>query len=123
MVWIGVTARIMQIVSLNAHYDKRPTNALLARAVESCAQRGVSHLIYGQHIYNNKRDSSVTEFKKRNGFRQVLLPRYYIPLTSRGRLALTLGLHRGLKEKIPSRLRGILLSARTAIYQRTLNAR
>ena len=121
MVRVGPTARIMQIISLNAHYDKRPTNALLAKAVGTCAQRGISHLIYGQHVYDNKVDSSVTEFKKRNGFNQVLLPRYYIPLNQKGRLALSLGMHRGLKERLPSGLRDALLAARTAIYQRIAN--
>ena len=123
MVRVGSTARIMQIISLNAHYDKRPTNALLAKAIETCAQRGLSHLIYGQHVYDNKVDSSVTEFKRRNGFNQVLLPRYYVPLSQKGRLALSLGLHRGLKEKLPPGVRDTLLAVRTAIYQRMASPR
>jgi hypothetical protein len=37
MVYVGPTAQIMQILSKNAHADKRSTNALLAKAVEVCS--------------------------------------------------------------------------------------
>ena len=118
LVRVGATARFMQILSLSAHYDKRPTNALLAKSIEICAQSGISHLIYGQHIYDNKVDSSITEFKNRNGFKQVLLPRYYIPLTNKGRVGLSLGLHHGFKHKLPLGIREALFSVRMAVYQR-----
>ena len=82
------------------HFDKRPANALIAKAVEICEpQRVISHLIYCSYIYNDPK-SSLTEFKRRNGFEKVLLPRYYIPLTPKGRLALNLGLHRGLVQSV-----------------------
>ena len=35
---VNNVARIMQILSLDAHTDKRPTNALLAKAVEICCR-------------------------------------------------------------------------------------
>ena len=38
-VMVNNVARIMQIVSLEAHTDKRPTNALLAKAVEIAARK------------------------------------------------------------------------------------
>ena len=120
MVFVDRTARIMQIISMNAHADKRPTNALLAKAMEICSQRPVEHLIYGQYIYDNKADSPVTEFKRRNGFSQVLLPRYYIPLTAKGAIALRLKFHRGIKGMLPNALLSALLSARQAYYERTL---
>jgi hypothetical protein len=123
LVRIGATARFMQILSLSAHYDKRPTNALLAKSIEICAQSGISQLIYGQHVYDNKIDSSITEFKNRNGFKQVLLPRYYIPLTKKGRIALSLRLHHGFKQKLPIGIREVFLTARTAVYQRTAASR
>ena len=72
------------------HFDKRPTNALIAKAVEICEQRGFAYLTYCNYVYNDP-DSSLTEFKRRNGFEQVLVPRYYIPLTLQGRIALKLG--------------------------------
>src|ERR1039457_233489 len=40
-------SHLMQIISMTAHRDKAPTNALIARAVEICAQRNVTHLHYG----------------------------------------------------------------------------
>lgn len=109
--------RVVQNLSMIKHYDKRPANAMLAKAVEICEQRGLTHLIYGNYIYNDP-NSSLTEFKRRNGFQQFLLPRYYVPLTSKGRLALRLGLHRGLAKAIPEPLRLKLLKMRNDWYAR-----
>jgi hypothetical protein len=121
MVYVGSTARIMQILSQNRHFDKRPTNALLAKAVEVCNQRGISQLVYGQYIYDNKKDSPVTEFKRRNGFHQVLLPRYYIPLTHKGGIALASGFHRGIKSRLPSPVLSWALGIRNSLYERFLS--
>ena len=76
------------------HYDKRPANALIAKAVEICEQEGISHLMYCNYVYNDPK-SSLTEFKRRNGFEKVLLPRYYIPLTPKGKIALRLAFTAG----------------------------
>jgi len=95
LVYMGELSSILHIVSFNRHYDKRPTNALLAKAVEISCQRGKSFLIYGKYIYGNKSVSSLTEFKHRNGFEKMIFPQYYIPLTIKGRLFLKLGFHRG----------------------------
>src|SRR5438445_13659521 len=104
------------------HYDKRPTNALIAKAVEVCAEKGIPYLMYCNYVYNDP-NSSLTEFKRRNGFEKVLVPRYYIPLTSRGKAATKLGLHRSLTQRIPKpiliRLRGI----RNTCYERKLKAK
>ena len=78
------------------HYDKRPANALIAKAVELCEQQGMSYLMYCNYVYNDP-ESSLTEFKRRNGFEQALVPRYYVPLTLKGKIALRLGLHRGVE--------------------------
>jgi hypothetical protein len=63
-------------------------------------------------------DSTLTEFKRRNGFEQVLLPQYYIPLTFKGKIALKLGLHRGLAGNIPRPLFRKLLKIRSLWYAR-----
>ena len=34
IVYVGRIGRIMQILSMNEHFDKRPSNALIAKAVE-----------------------------------------------------------------------------------------
>ena len=46
-------------------------------------------------------NSSLTEFKRRNGFSRVDFPRYYVPLTTVGGLALALGIHRGWQNLLP----------------------
>lgn len=118
MVYVGNSARIMQILSMNAHYDKHPMNALLAAAVELCSKRPVDHFIYGQYIYGNKRGSSVTEFKRRNGFQQILIPRYYVPFTWKGRVGIAGGLYRGLNAMLPEPLITAALDARNLAYKR-----
>ena len=120
MVYVGQSARIMQILAKNYHFDKRPINALLAKAVEICSERRIEQLVYGQYIYGKNAGSQVTEFKRRNGFHQVLLPRYYIPLNLKGRLALAANLHRGLKALLPAPVLSGLQRARQAVYQRTI---
>jgi len=120
MVYVGPTARIMQILAKNSHFDKRPVNALLAKAMEICSHQPVEHLIYGQYIYDKKADSPVTEFKRRNGFQQLLLPRYYVAMTLKGRLALALKLHRGLKALLPGRMLSLLLRIRQSVYEQTV---
>ena len=70
---------------MKRHFDKRPNNALIAKAVEICATEGKSHFIYGSYVYYDP-NSSLTEFKRRNGFEPVALPRYFIPLTLKGKL-------------------------------------
>src|SRR3984893_14383091 len=39
-------AGLMNIISMIRHRDKAPTNALVAQAVRSCANRGISYLVY-----------------------------------------------------------------------------
>lgn len=118
IVFVGRGARIMQILSMNAHYDKHVMNALLSFAMELCSKRPVEHLIYGQYVYGNKRNSSVTEFKRRNGFQEVLLPRYYVPFTWRGTVAISSGLYRNINELLPEPLINAALNARNFAYKR-----
>jgi len=120
MVYMGNTAGILQLLCKNGHYDKRPANALLARAVQECHQRAIHYLTYGQYIYASKTDSSLTEFKRRNGFQEFLLPRYYVPLTLRGRIAVRTGLHRDLKRLLPAPAMNIALKARSTWYERVV---
>jgi hypothetical protein len=100
IVYVDRIARLMQIVAKEAHRDKRPMNALLAAAVKRCEERGCSHLTYGKYRYEQGADS-VTAFKHRNGFEEILVPHYFIPLTISGQLAIKLRLHRGLRAALP----------------------
>jgi hypothetical protein len=98
--WVETTGTITQILSMKQHFDKRPNNALIAKAVEVCSTKGKSHFIYGSYVYHDP-NSSLTEFKRRNGFEPVALPRYFISLTAKGKLSLALGLHRGIAANTP----------------------
>lgn len=108
-------AVVMQLLSKKRYSKKKPNNALIAKAVEVCEQRGIRYLTYGNFIYNDLK-SSLTEFKRRNGFEPVLLPRYYIPLSRKGRIALKLGLHHEIAHFIPKTLLRYLLRIRSHWY-------
>src|SRR4029077_15650305 len=41
----------IHILSMLQHRDKAPTNALIAQAVRSCANRGISYLVYDHFSY------------------------------------------------------------------------
>lgn len=117
MVHVDFLAMTLQVISRRSHFDKKPTNALIAKAVEVCVQKGVSHLVYGNYVYNDP-NSSLTEFKRRNGFEMFLIPRYYVPLTGRGHLVLRLNLHRPLVQRVPPPILERLRKLRALWYQR-----
>lgn len=116
IVYVDKVARLLHILSKVAHQDKRPTNALIAKAVELCEVRGCSHLTYGNYRYNGI-ESSLTAFKHRNGFVEILVPRYYIPLTAKGRLMLSLRLQNGAGMWLPRGARRILIQIRAFAYR------
>jgi hypothetical protein len=116
LVYMGQLASIMQIISKTTHYDKRPTNVLITKTVEVCKAKGISFLIYGKFVYGNKTDSSLTEFKRRNGFEQINFPRYYIPLTLKGKIAIKLNVHVGLLGILPSNVISFLRNLRSKWY-------
>jgi len=118
MVYVDKIASIMAILALNAHYDKRPMNALLSKAMEVCAQKGMGYFVYGNYIYGNKKDSSLVEFKRRNGFEQINFPRYYIPLTLKGKIYVSLRLYRGLVGLLPAPVLNVLLKIRSSLMAR-----
>ena len=92
---------LMHILSMIRYRDKSPTNALIAQAVRSCAERKISFLWYANFSYGKKERDSLADFKRRNGFKKIDIPRYYVPLTALGRLALRCGLHHNLRDRIP----------------------
>lgn len=100
----GTQAGLMNIVSLIGERDKAPTNALVAQAVRACAERKISFLTYSNFSYGKKLNDSLSDFKERNAFKRVEVPRYYVPLTPLGRFGLKLGLHHKISERIPEPL-------------------
>jgi hypothetical protein len=123
LVYMGKVASILNIVSKSQHYDKRPTNALIAEAVKTCEAKGVAYLVYGKYAYGNKTNSPLAEFKGRNGFEQVPFPRYYIPLTVRGAIATRLKLYRGLTGMLPGSVISFLVGVRSTFYRAILPLR
>ena len=110
-------ACMVHILSMVQHKDKAPTNALIAQAVKSCAARGIPNLVYENFTYGNKHGDSLSHFKEVNGFRRVEVPRYYVPLTSFGALALRLKLHRRMIDQFPEPFLARLRELRTSWYR------
>jgi len=90
-------AIMSDVLSLMQHWKKAPNNALVAKAVEVCADKGIPYLMYGR-IGNHP---SLDMFKQSNGFFRFPLTRYYIPLTRRGMLAIRLRVHQEIKDVLP----------------------
>jgi hypothetical protein len=110
----GKTGMLMNIVAKNSHRNKAPSNALIAKSVELCAARQLTHLAYGSW-----RGRGLQDFKVANGFQRYQVPRYFVPLTMRGTMALGLRLHLKPVDYLPrwciesaARLRGHLLALR-----------
>src|SRR5438477_9562244 len=116
----GTYAFLGQIISKIACRDLAPNNALLAKAVERCAEKAFPYLVYAYWL-----DDSLGDFKRSNGFQKFDLPRYFVPLTRKGKLALSLGLHRlspfglhrGWKRTVPKQIRDPLKKLRAHLYE------
>ena len=101
LIYTGEIASILQILTKASHKDKRPANALIAKAVQLCEVKRLSYLTYGMFNYGNKKHNSLREFKERNGFSEVLVPRFYVPLTPWGKFCMRAKFHRGLIGILP----------------------
>ena len=116
IVYRGEIASILQFLPKGSHQDARPANTLIAKAIEVCEAKGLSYLTYGMFNYGNKSDSPLRDFKIRNGFAEVLVPRFYVPLTRWGHFCIKMNLHRGLHAIIPHSLITLGVSARAKWY-------
>lgn len=88
---------ISQILSMQQHRDKAVNNRLIAKAIATIADLHEEWVMYGR-MGNHP---SLDNFKFSNSFNKFTLTRYYIPLTSKGKIAVRLGLHRELKDSLP----------------------
>jgi hypothetical protein len=116
VVYRGQVASILQMLPRASHYDKRPANALIAKAIELCELKGVSYLTYGMFNYGNKRDSPLRDFKIRNGFEEIPVPKFYVPLTRWGVFCVKMKLHRGPLGLLPSSVIKAGVKARAVWY-------
>ena len=101
--------------------EKAPTNALIAEAVRSCADRAIRYLVYQNFSYGKKQGDSLSHFKEINGFERIDLPRYYVPLTPLGKVAFKLGVHRKLADHLPASVSAKIREFRSAWYNRKLH--
>lgn len=122
LVYVDRLALIFHILAMNDHYDKRPINALITKAVEVCAQRGAAYFVYDQYVYGNKSQSTLVEFKRRNGFQQINYPVYHIPLTLKGRIYCGLKLYRGAVGLLPEPVLRRALAVRDWINEKRVKA-
>jgi hypothetical protein len=118
MVYVGDLACFLEILSKTKYNDKRPINALVSKAVEIAVEKNKAYLTYGRFQYGNKGRSSFADFKQRNGFERIVFPRYYIPLTAKGRIAVRLKWQRGLLGILPGPLVDAVLAVRSRINKR-----
>lgn len=111
-------AALMNILSLIQQRDKAPTNALIAHAVRVCASQGISYLVYSNFAYGKKQTDGIMAFKEANGFKKMDLPRYYVPLTLRGRIAFRWRLHHRFIDHLPESVVGRVRDFRNSWYNR-----
>ncbi len=116
IVYRGQVAALLNLTCKASHFDKRPSNALLTKGIEICEQKGITHLTYGKFNYGNKRDNPLREFKTRNGFEEILVPRFYVPLTPWGAFCTRLKLYRGLVGILPGNVLALATGARAKWY-------
>lgn len=91
----------LHVISMIQHRDKCAMNALIAQAVRTCVERGIPYLCLAGKVGGDTHGADHLRFKLNNGFQQMDFPRYYVPLTGLGRMALGLGLHHDLASWIP----------------------
>src|SRR5437762_5111023 len=101
-----------QIISKIKHRDKAINNALIAKTIEKCETKQLPYLVYA---YWN--ENSLSDFKRHCGFECVKLPRYFVPLTLKGSLALKLGVHRDWKEAVPRQIKDPLKKLRSRLLE------
>jgi hypothetical protein len=119
VVWLGTVGSTMQVISKMQHFDKAPNNALISKTVSICASKSVEYLTYGAYSYKYEGEtSSLTDFKRANGFFKMDVPRYYVPLTIKGKFMLRLGLENGLSVILPASLAKQLTELRARLYSR-----
>jgi hypothetical protein len=94
------------------HSRKYPSNLLIAKAVERCAEKGLPFI-----HYSDWRIGTHGDFLRRNGFGKFEVNRYYVPLTGKGKLALQLGIHKSIRSRIPEKARVRLQKVRGALYK------
>lgn len=107
----GRYGMIGMFISKIKHRDKATNNALMAKTIEVCEKRELPYL-----VYTTWRETSLVNFKRHSGFQEMRVPRYFVPLTQKGKLALKLGFHRGYRDSLPGVIKRPLKRLRKQWY-------
>ncbi len=104
-------ARTTLILDKLSRREKSPMNGMISKVIEICADKNMPFL-----VYSTWRKGDHGRFQASNGFVKTPVPEYFVPLTMKGRLALRLNLHRGIKGAIPEKAMIRLLNLRARWY-------
>ncbi len=105
-------AMVTLILDKTVHRDKSPTNGMIAKVVEICAERKIPYF-----TYTLWRRGDHGKFQESVGFEKMRVPEYYVPLSELGTIALRLGLHNGIAGVIPEKMMVWLLALRSKWYE------
>ena len=100
LLWISYGDRVAAFrsyLSLIKYRNRYPNNALLAESVQRCCAKGYHFLTYGNMGYI----PSLDFFKSAHGFRRYPVPRFYVPLSTKGQLAIKLKMYRSVEHSLP----------------------
>jgi hypothetical protein len=111
-------ARTMGILGKVRHRDKSPMNLLMAKAVEKCAEKKVPYLTYARYDYGKFGSDTLKDFKKNNGFENIIIPRYYVPITVLGKIVFAIRLHKGIRYLLPEKVIRNLQRIRKELYSK-----
>ena len=109
--YTGSCAIPFGMVAKIEHRDKSPQTALIAKAIEICDKKRIPYLLYGEWLRGG-----IGDYKRHIGCIKVSIPRYYIPLSMKGKIALTLFLHNGFVKILPEKLKDYLIILRNEWY-------
>jgi hypothetical protein len=88
--------RTIHIVAKISHREKCAMDGLIAKGVELCDRNGIHHLHYGSWT-----DGGIGAFREKHLFQRREVPRYFVPLSGLGQMALALNLQRPLRQRLP----------------------
>lgn len=111
--YAGTYAIPFGMVGKIAHRDKEPQTALIAKTIEICAEKGIPYLVYGSWLRGG-----IGDYKKRIGCIKVSVPRYYIPLSIKGKTAIYFRIHNGIWRILPEKTVDYLKSLRNQWYSK-----
>ena len=109
--YAGACAIPFGMVAKIAHRDKEPQTALIAKSVRICESKKIPYILYGAWLRGG-----IGDYKERIGCIKVSVPRYYVPLSIKGKIALNLKIHKGLVRLLPEHTKDYLMNLRTKWY-------